>query len=128
MKKFIVPGFAILLIASFIYFMNSGKPESEEYVFNPKAIIESRQQKDDAFKTQKQSPFSSDEKRDFKGLNYYPPSNQFVFNAKFTKFANPDTIKIRATKANDDRKMLKYGKFEFKTWATCSKRCGCGCK
>jgi len=113
MKKIVVPGFAILLIASLIYFINSGKPEVDDYVFNPKAIIESRQQKDEAFKTDKKSPISDDEKINFKGLNYYPPSNQYIFKAKFTKFENPDTIRIKSTKENDDRFMLKYGKFEF---------------
>lgn len=78
-----------------------------------KDILEYRRHKDSVFKYEPTSPILENERKTFKGLSYFPPNVDYVVNATFIKYENPDTIKIMTTKPDDIRYMLRIGKFEI---------------
>lgn len=58
------------------------------------------------------SPLLEKDRKDFVGLNYYPVNINYLIKAKYTEFENKDTV-IVLTSKNDERQMLRAGKFEF---------------
>lgn len=77
------------------------------------ALQEQRKSKDIDFQSPTQSPIPQQERAAFHGLIYYMPEAKFAVLASFEKFSKADTITMLATKANDARKMIRYGEFSF---------------
>ncbi len=105
MKKMFVPIIIILALASFGTVFSVG--------FDAKKIDCERKEKDQQFKKAKDSPIPDEEKTGFKGLEYFAPSKEFIFNAKFTKYPKPDTVKMLTSKKEKTKLMLKWGKLTF---------------
>lgn len=106
---------ALLSISPLLIQCSKGTEKMEiKESFDPKKILDSRKEKDDFLKNDVQSPLMDEDKPEFKGLDYFSPSNRYVVIAKFIKFDKPDTVKIFTRKPEDIRTMLRYGKFEFK--------------
>ncbi len=72
-----------------------------------------RREKDGFFKTPFQSPLSFDECQKFKGLNYYSPDRDYLFELDLREHGEKETVKIEDTKGNE-RKFLKWGEFNFR--------------
>ena len=88
------------------------KNDNEQDVYF-KEMERYRAEKDSAFKFDNHSPIPKEERNDFNGLKYFEPDTKYYVTAKFTKYENPDTLKITTTKPDDIRTMLRYGEFRF---------------
>lgn len=72
-----------------------------------------RQDKDNLFATQPESPLTDAQKKTFKGLHYFAPNPDFVFRGlEVQKSEGEETIAI-PTSAGDTEPHRKVGKFEF---------------
>lgn len=83
------------------------------FEFSSDIIKQERAEKDAFFKTGKDSPMPVGEKAGFKGLNYYEPNEKFVIPAKFEKYSEPDTVKMKTSKKERVKAFLRYGYFTF---------------
>lgn len=97
-----------LLISFSLAVPKKGFEKKEYYNF----VLQNRSEKDDFFKNDKDSPLPEKAKKQFKGLNYFPPDLKFKFKSKLIPFNKKDTINMLTTKS-DIRKMIRFGKFEF---------------
>jgi uncharacterized protein len=80
--------------------------------FDPASYEEERTDKDDFFKNSDNSPVPEDQRDAFKGLNYYPPSADFIVEARLVRTTNADTIQLPTTK-DDLRDSYQVGIFHF---------------
>jgi len=81
----------------------------EEYIW---AIKHNRIAKDKFFKESPQSPIPLEEREDFKGLNYYEPKPEYMFNLELEEFANKEHIQLEDSVGNI-RDYLRWGRFVF---------------
>ncbi|MBI2040064.1 DUF1684 domain-containing protein [Candidatus Microgenomates bacterium] len=83
-------------------------------MYNQEKLLEFRKQKDKAWKNDKESPLTEDQKRDFKGLNYYPPNLNLSFELTLNKNI-PDVGKkvIIKTTGGEEQVYLRAGKVIF---------------
>ncbi len=84
--------------------MHEQKPKSELETF--------REMKNLFFKTDRQSPLTPDQKKEFKGLNYFPENDDLRFDLPVEPFENPDQIEMQ-TSTGDIQKYTRYGKIHF---------------
>lgn len=87
--------------------------EENAMVYDETAIIERRKEIDDFFASDASSPLKEEQKSIFKGLQYFPPSEDFTFFASFTKSPNPDTVMLLTSKGAEKRAMLHFGTLSF---------------
>jgi uncharacterized protein (DUF1684 family) len=71
-----------------------------------------RKDKDDFFKNDEQSPLSAEQKRNFKGLNYYPENPSLRLELKLEKAAKPTPI-ILQTSTGEIRELMHAGQIHF---------------
>ncbi len=76
-------------------------------------IQKEREQKDIFFSSHYSSPISSEERRQFKGLDYYLPGPNFRFEIELHKYKEKRILKIQDTQGNE-REFLRWGEFRFK--------------
>ncbi|OGC05686.1 hypothetical protein A2V82_14210 [candidate division KSB1 bacterium RBG_16_48_16] len=76
------------------------------------SILAARAEKDSYFMAEEDSPLLDKDKRDFKGLHYFPVSTKFKFDSRLVKFAGPDTFDI-LTSRGIKRKTMRYGYLPF---------------
>jgi len=84
----------------------------QENVFDAQALIESREQKDEAFRNIDQSPLSTNDIASFSGLHYYEPNEELAVEAVFVKADKQDTF-LMPTSTSELRQTFKIGTFEF---------------
>src|SRR2546430_1936292 len=71
-----------------------------------------RQEKDVFFKSHPQSPLEPTQKKDFKGLNYFPENPALRLEVTVEEFASKETLGMQ-TSTGDIQMYQKYGKFKF---------------
>jgi len=76
-----------------------------------------RKERDVFFKTHQRSPLLPADKKNFKGLKYYPLDNQYVFYGKIERFIlhinNPKYYATFLTNKGTNKRYIRYGKFHF---------------
>lgn len=87
--------------------------EENAMIYDESAILDRRKEIDDFFASDASSPLKEEQKSMFKGLQYFPPSEDFTFFATFTKSLNPDTVMLLTSKGAEKRAMLHYGTLSF---------------
>ena len=75
-------------------------------------LTEFRQAKDDFFKTDEHSPLLADQKKNFKGLNYFPENPDLVFEINVELFPEIEEISIQ-TSSGDTQIYNRYGLLQF---------------
>src|SRR5690349_19712245 len=75
-------------------------------------LTEYRQMKDDFFKEHFQSPLSDEQKKNFKGLNYFPENEALRFELNLERYDEPEQVTMQTSKG-DVRDYLKVGKIRF---------------
>ena len=60
-----------------------------------------------------QSPISVEERKKFKGLDYYPPDPKYRFELDLQEHKEKEKIKVQDTQGNE-REFLRWGEFRFK--------------
>lgn len=83
-------------------------------MYNTNKLLEFRKQKDGAWESDKESPLTEDQKKNFKGLSYFPPNSDLSFELELDKNI-PDVGKkvVIKTTGGDEQIYLKAGKVKF---------------
>jgi uncharacterized protein (DUF1684 family) len=71
-----------------------------------------RAEKDNYFTNHPNSPLTDDQKREFRGLNYFPENPSLRLEVTVEKFLDQDEIEIQ-TSTGDTQIYTRYGKFAF---------------
>ncbi len=75
-------------------------------------LEEYRKTKDDFFKNHFQSPLSTEQKKNFTGLNYFPENDALRFTIELERYANPEPIQMQTSKG-ELRDYFKIGRIRF---------------
>lgn len=87
--------------------------EENAMIYDETAIIERRKEIDEFFTSDPSSPLKEEQRSSFKGLQYFPPSEDFAFFATLTKSPKTDTVMLLTSKGAEKRLMLRYGILHF---------------
>jgi len=71
-----------------------------------------RTEKDDFFKTHRQSPLTAEQKKKFEGLQYFPENPALRLQLKVEPFAKQESVEF-ATSSGDIKHFTRYGKLRF---------------
>ncbi len=71
-----------------------------------------RAEKDDFFGGDPQSPLTREQKKDFKGLQYFPENNALRLKVKMDEFPHKERFEMQ-TSTGDVQIYEKFGKFKF---------------
>ena len=69
-----------------------------------------RQEANDFFNNDPNSPFNADSTIHYDGIKWFPPDIRFYFRSKLYRHEHPETVIVFGTKG-EERKELKYGYF-----------------
>jgi len=101
----------VLLVAAL---SGCSKPRKEDHA-TPGAenlLIRERLEKDEAFKSDQNSPIPAKDRPGFHGLSYYPYNAKLKFSAVLHRYPAPEHIKL-STNTGEIRRGLRYGYFDF---------------
>lgn len=83
-----------------------------------KQVLEWRRARDDFLKNHQRSPLILLDKRDFRGLKYYPFNPKYAFQGDIERYIlhinNPKYYATFLTNKGTNKRYLRYGKFHFK--------------
>jgi len=83
-----------------------------------KKVMEWRKERNLFFKSHERSPLTTKEKRNFKGLKYFPFNPQYVFHGPIERYIlhinNPEYYATFLTNRGTKKRYIRYGKFHFK--------------
>lgn len=83
-------------------------------MYDEKKLLEFRKQKDEAWKNDKGSPLIEEQKKIFKGLNYFPPNSELSFEFELDKnIPDVGSKVIVKTTGGDEQVYLRAGKVIF---------------
>jgi uncharacterized protein (DUF1684 family) len=71
-----------------------------------------RAAKDEFFAGDRQSPLTREQRREFKGLHYFPENPDLRLELAVERFAKPDPIQVQ-TSTGDVQTYIRYGRFHF---------------
>ena len=96
-----------------------GEKVDQDFVtLQEKQVMEWRKERDAFFKNHERSPLTSREKRNFKGLKYYPFNSQYAFSGKIERYIlhinNPKYYATFLTNKGINKRYIRYGKFHLK--------------
>jgi len=72
-----------------------------------------RAEKDEFYKVHPQSPLTSDQKKNFKGLNYFPENDSLRLEVKVDEFLEKEMIQMQ-TSTGDVQHYFRFGSFKFR--------------
>jgi uncharacterized protein (DUF1684 family) len=98
----------VLIVALIVFYSFQEKDSGKEYEAE---IMKERQAKDDYMKSSDDSPFG-EEKKNCKGLNYFPIDFNYRISAKLVSIENKKVI-VLPTSDNLEKKYLEYAFAEF---------------
>jgi uncharacterized protein len=75
-------------------------------------LEEFRMAKDELFAKDRHSPLTKEQKKNFKGLAYFPESPELRFEGQVERFDDPQQITIQ-TSTGDTQHYVRYGTFRF---------------
>ncbi len=80
-------------------------------------VIELRQEKDQFFKNDPDSPMPPEHRVAFKGLSYFPPDPSYKVPARLYRFDKPEPV-FMATSTGSRQSYVRYGTFNFELKGT----------
>jgi uncharacterized protein (DUF1684 family) len=107
-----------LVFSLFQGFFTAGEGENHGFVtLQEKRVLEWRKERDEFFKSHQRSPLNPQEKRNFKGLKYYPFNPQYAFSGQIERYIlhinNPKYYATFLTNKGTNKRYIRYGKFHF---------------
>lgn len=75
-------------------------------------VADFRKEKDELFGTGEESPLAPEQKKEFKGLKYFPEDSKFLVVGDLEKNPTGETLPIK-TSAGDTETYKRYGKLKF---------------
>src|SRR4030042_6826138 len=113
----------ILLIAG-VFLLLQGLPattraaDEKEIARQEQRVLKWRKERDTFFKNHQRSPLLPQDKKEFKGLKYYPFDPQYVFSGQIERYVfnihNPKYYATFLTNKGTSKRYLRYGKFRFR--------------
>jgi len=99
-------------------FFTVGEGEDQEFLtLQEKRVLEWRKERDEFFKSHQRSPITAQEKRNFKGLKYYPFNPKYAFSGQIERYIlhinNPKYYATFLTNKGTNKRYIRYGKFHF---------------
>jgi uncharacterized protein (DUF1684 family) len=113
--KYLACGRALAIILFALTLSGCSKPQSDTLapqVFQ-EPIFQERLAKDQAFKSERNSPILEKDRPAFRGLAYYPVNADLRFSAKLHRYSSPKQMRL-GTNTGEIRRGLRYGYFDFK--------------
>lgn len=101
-------GPGVLLLLGLSFFKSIGQSPDDPV----KIINDHRKKQQQEMRSKKESPLSKEERRHFKGLNYFPIDLTYRVKGKFVKTENPVLFKMKTTTARLPE-YSKYGEVYF---------------
>lgn len=93
--------------------------DQEEIKLQKQRVLEWREERDAFFKNHQRSPFLPEDKKNFKGLKYYPFNPRYVFSNNIERFIfqidNPKYYATFLTNKGLNKRYIRYGKFHFQS-------------
>jgi hypothetical protein len=81
-------------------------------------VLEWRKERDEFFKTHERSPLPPREKKNFRGLKYFPFDSKYVFNTGIERYIfhinNPRYYATFLTNKGMNKRYIRYGKVPFR--------------
>ncbi|MFQ5553416.1 MAG: DUF1684 domain-containing protein, partial [Thermoplasmata archaeon] len=77
------------------------------------ALQQARVEKDRFFRGSHNSPIPENERRNFRGLRYFPYNAQFAFEADLEEIEDPDEVIMATSVEGQESLYRKVGYFEF---------------
>ena len=115
MRRFFLTTLFLLVAASVLA---AGSEDYLDLKIQEKTVLEWRRERDTFFKTHQRSPLSPKEKRNFKGLKYYPFNPKYVFFGQIKReilhISNPKYYATFLTNKGTNKRFIRYGSFHFK--------------
>jgi len=105
-------GCMIPVLALALAFMQGCSHEQAPPPEHLDSLLQTRRDRDAAFKTSAQSPIPAQDRARFQGLSYFPINPAFQFRVKLNRYPAPARIRM-ATNTGEIRDGLRYGFFEF---------------
>ncbi len=109
-----------LTIIFLLFAATSLAAEGEDHLdlkIQEQRVLEWRKERDTFFKTHPRSPLSLKEKRNFKGLKYFPFNPTCVFSGKIERYIfhinNPKYYATFLTNKGMNKRYIRYGTFHF---------------
>lgn len=91
--------------------------DQKEITLEEQLVMKWRKERDVFFKSHQRSPLLPQDKKNFKGLKYYPFDPQYVFSGKIERFNfhinNPKYYATFLTNKGTNKRYIRYGKFHF---------------
>ena len=115
--------FAIAFTIGFLFFSSgiplSGGDEGPGVVRNEKErVMKWRKERDQFFRTHQRSPLIPEEKKRFKGLEYFPFNPNYYFEGPIERailhINDPKYYATFLTNKGTNKRYIRYGKFHFK--------------
>jgi hypothetical protein len=114
-------GFILLMVGVILFLqgipITAGETDQNETKSEEQRVLEWRKERDAFLKNHQRSPLLPADKRNFKGLRYYPFHEQYVFYGKIERFNfhinNPKYYATFLTNKGTNKRYIRYGKFHF---------------
>jgi uncharacterized protein len=91
--------------------------DQKEMARQEQRVLKWRKERDAFFENHQRSPLFPQDKKQFKGLKYYPFDPQYVFSGQIERFVfhinNPKYYATFLTNKGTNKRYLTYGKFRF---------------
>ena len=92
-------------------------PDPSSLKLDERKVAEWRREREDFFRNHQRSPLSPQQKKNFKGLKYYPFNPRFVFSGQINRYVlhinNPEYYATFLTNKGTNKRYIRYGRFQF---------------
>ncbi len=116
-KIIIVLGIAWVFLMAEGRMLTAGGEDQKEIKLQEQRVLDWIKERNDFFKNHQRSPLIPQEKRNFKGLKYYPFDSKYVFHGPIERYVfhinNPKYYATFLTNKGTNKRYIRYGKFNF---------------
>ena len=114
--------FFFFLLAALLLFQGASRaaetPDPSSLKLDERKVAEWRRERDDFFRNHQRSPLTPLQKKNFKGLRYYPFNPRFIFSGQIDRYVlhinNPEYYATFLTNKGTNKRYIRYGRFQFK--------------
>ncbi len=108
---------AILLLVQGVS-IPAGGEDRKGIASQEQQVLDWRKERDAFFRNHQRSPLTPKEKKNFKGLKYYPFDSQYFFSGQIERYIlhinNPKYYATFLTNKGTSKRYIRYGKFHFR--------------
>jgi uncharacterized protein len=105
-------GLALLFLIVALFGCSKPQTEMRPVPELESSLLQERLAKDEAFRSDKDSPIPDKDRASFHGLSYYPVDPNLRFSAVLHRYPGPKQVRL-STNTGEIRRGLRYGYFEI---------------